>query len=149
MGILGVFLFLLETRWTTSLHFEHSFAVWIKFWKWDPKLKMSRSSLMHLLEYQRPLKSPGQLVPQIFFFLVFCFFWLRYFAKSSNNFKWEAIFLPLTKPIWSSFTIVFITFRSLSASALVKICNQGLLMWLVYNYWGHFSPSSSLCGSRL
>ena len=26
MGILGVFLFLLETSWTASLHFEHGFA---------------------------------------------------------------------------------------------------------------------------
>ena len=27
-----------------------SIAVWINFWKWDPKLKMSRASLMHLLD---------------------------------------------------------------------------------------------------
>ena len=93
-----------------------SIAVWINFWKWDPKLKMSRASLMHLLDRVSKAfeKSRATSAPDLFF-------WLRYFAKSSNNLKCEAIFLPLTNPIWSSFTTVFITFCSLSASALVKI----------------------------
>ena len=54
---------------------------------------------MHLLDRVSKAfeKSRATSAPDFFlFFFFFFFFLLRYFAKSSNNLKCEAIFLPLT-----------------------------------------------------
>ena len=64
--------------------------------------------LSKAVEKSRAINAPGLLL------------WFMYFVRSSNSLKWEAMFLPLTKPIWSSLMIDFITFYNLRASALVN-----------------------------
>ena len=50
-------------------------------------------SVSNALEKSRAINAPGLFV------------WLRYFVMSSNSRRWDVMFLPFTKPTWSSLTI--------------------------------------------
>ena len=66
-------------------------------------------SVSNALEKSREINAPALFV------------WLKYIVMSSNSRRWDVMFLPLTKLIWSSLTIELMTFCSLIAIAFVSI----------------------------
>ena len=63
--------------------------------KCGPKLKISRASAMHRLNDVSNALEKSKAISAPILFVLF-----RNFARSLNRLKWEAIFLPLTKPIY-------------------------------------------------